>query len=132
MQLNREVLPAPLGPTNPRMVPADTARLTQSSTWTPPKRSDTSWTERCGGVSVSSSTTSGISACAPASHGGPDQAKPLPSGVDVAYLKVASEPGHRRNVTSVRPRGPYRRTSNDVDECVVPSSRGYTRRALPS
>src|SRR5690625_756374 len=42
MQLNRDVLPAPLGPTSPRMLPGSTLKLTSLSTVTPPKRRLTS------------------------------------------------------------------------------------------
>ena len=43
MQLNSDVLPAPLGPTRPKIAPGSTSKLTSSSTLMPPKRSDTSF-----------------------------------------------------------------------------------------
>src|SRR6476620_2114804 len=37
MQLNREVFPAPFGPTRPKITPGSTSKLTSCSTLTPPK-----------------------------------------------------------------------------------------------
>ena len=50
IRLNSVVLPAPLGPSNPKISPSRTARLTPSTATSPPKRQLSAWISSSGGL----------------------------------------------------------------------------------
>src|SRR5580692_4207588 len=51
-QLNKVVLPAPFGPTNPTLSPGATSKLMVCTAWIPPKDLQTPWRRRSGSTSA--------------------------------------------------------------------------------